>query len=129
MKYIKYTFIIMMMAAILSFSKIDALGIGQITIDVLGTKETTAHQKKSSSPQYARKTSCHGTLTGSDLSTAARTHLDSAPYKYGDWIALTTSDRELTGDYSYIDSAYYKLNFKVTNSVENCYFVGSWTIN
>lgn len=129
MKYLKYTFLIMLLTSVLSIANIDALGIGSLTINFLGNVETTAHQKTSNLPQYARKTSCHGVLTGSDLGVSARTKLDSTPSQYGDYISLASYDKELTGGYSYIDSAYYKLNLKVNNSVESCYFVGNWTIN
>ena len=129
MKYIKCTICIMIVVSILSFCKTNAIGIGQLTINFVGNVETGAQQKKTKNPQYARKTSCYGTLTGSDLNTAAQANLPSSPSTYGDWIGLSTTDRELTGKDTKIDNVYYKLGLKVTNSIESCYFVGSWTIN
>ena len=53
----------------------------------------------------------------------------SAIATYGDWIGLSTTDRELTGKDTKIDNVYYKLGLKVTNSIESCYSVVSWTFN
>lgn len=129
MKYIKYTICIMIVVSVLSFCKTNAIGIGQLTINFVGNVETGEHQKKTENPQYARKTSCYGTLTGSNLNTAARANLATSPSTYGDWIELGSVDRELTGEKTKISGRYYTLGLKVTNSIESCYFVGSWTIN
>lgn len=129
MKYIKYTMFIILVVSVLSFCKTSAIGIGQLTINFVGNVETGEQPKKTTNPQYARKTSCYGTLTGSDLETAARANLATSPSTYGDWIGLSSTDRELTGEKTKIDNRYYTLGLKVTNSIESCYFVGNWTIN
>ncbi len=129
MKYIKYTFMLMILTVTLSMLNIDAIGIGAETIDYLGLYYTGSHQKKTSSPQYASKTSCYGVASGTNLSVQGRSIKVSDNSGKGDWVNLSSSARELTGERMKTADAQYKLNLKVSNSVEVCRFVGNWQIN
>lgn len=129
MKYIKYTFMLMILTVTLSMLNIDVIGIGAETIDYLGLYYTSGHQKKTSSPQYASKTSCYGVASGTNLSVQGRSIKVSDNSGTGNWVNLSSSARELTGERMKIADAQYKLNLRVSNSVEVCRFVGNWQIN
>ena len=129
MKYIKHTFMFMILTVTLSMLNIDAIGIGAVTVDNLGLYYTSGHQKSTSSLQYASKNSCYGVVSGTNLSVQGRGIKVSDNSGRGNWVNLSSSARELTGERMKTANAQYKLNLKVSNSVESCRFVGNWQIN
>ncbi len=129
MKYIKHTFMLMILTVTLSMLNIDAIGIGAVTVDNLGLYYTSGHQKSTSSLQYASKNSCYGVVSGTNLSVQGRGIKVSDNSGRGNWVNLSSSARELTGERMKTANAQYKLNLKVSNSVESCRFVGNWQIN
>ena len=129
MKYVKYTFAIMMVTALFALFKVDAIGIGYLDVDPLGLAYTSEHQKLTSNPQYAKMTSCYGVLTGVDFAVDGRGIKTSDNGGVGDWIELYGYDRELTGSRMRTVNAKYKLNLKAKTLIENCRFVGEWKFN
>lgn len=129
MKYIKHTFMLMILTVTLSMLNIDAIGIGAVTVDNLGLYYTSGHQKSTSSLQYASKNSCYGVVSGTNLSVQGRGIKVSDNSGRGNWVNLSSSARELTGERMKTANAQYKLNLRVSNSLESCRFVGNWQIN
>ena len=129
MKYIKYTFMLMILTVTLSMLNIDTIEIGTVTVDNLGLYYTSGHQKSTSSPQYASKTSCYGVVSGTNLSVQGRGIKVSDNSGRGNWVNLSSSARELTGERMKTANSQYKLNLRVSNSLESCRFVGNWQIN
>lgn len=126
MKYVKYTFLIMMTASLFALFKVDAIGIGYVDADPLGLSYTSEHEKKTTNPQYASMRSCYGVLTGVDFGVKARGIKISDNSGIGDWVELVSTNKELTGSRMRIANAKYKLNLKADTLVETCRFVGEW---
>lgn len=120
---------LMILTVTLSMLNIDAIGIGAVTVDNLGLYYTSGHQKSTSSPQYASKNSCYGVVSGTNLSVQGRGIKVSDNSGKGNWVNLSSSARELTGERMKTANAQYKLNLRVSNSLESCRFVGNWQIN
>lgn len=131
MKYLKYSFVIMIGCIALTMISGYAKDLGfasivNVKIDFLGSYKTSLHSKETNSPQYAQKLSCNGTVLGLDTDVLARA--DRYSVKEGVWTKITSSNTELKGDTQVADSKYV-LYLKSSGTVESCYFVGNWTYN
>lgn len=134
MKYLKFTSLLFVVAVVFATCNVNATqqySYANIEIPAFnGFWISPEHIKKTTSNQYARKTSCIEKGTGVAQPAAAQTMKKTSGGGASNWSRLGTSNTLLSGGYNTLAGHTYALHIKVDKWVLiPASFSGGWTID